>query len=168
MKQEKCSKQSSKTVNKGFTLIELLIVVLIIGILAAIALPQYQMAVAKSKFATMKNNVKAMSDAEDRYYLVNNQYTENLSELDIDITDSDCGLGSWAGNILAGCTKTIAGQQISLFFWKNNPYKECMVHGNPENKKANIAHRLCQEESGRETPGCDSDNEYANCHYSWL
>ncbi|ACC98830.1 PilE-like protein [Elusimicrobium minutum Pei191] len=60
--------------NKGFTLIELLVVVLIIGILAAIALPQYTKTVEKSRAAEALLNLKAISDAANRFYLMNNTY----------------------------------------------------------------------------------------------
>ena len=69
---------------RAFTLIELLVVVLIIGILSAIALPQYQKAVMKAKLATAMPAVAAIKEAAEIYYLANGNYSfNNMTGFDI-------------------------------------------------------------------------------------
>ena len=70
---------------KGFTLLELLVVVLIIGVLTAIAIPQYQKAVEKSKAAQAITWVKAISNALKIYILDHGSRNKNFDELNIDI-----------------------------------------------------------------------------------
>lgn len=68
---------------KAFTLIELLVVVLIIGILSAIALPQYQKAVMNARFSQLIVYNNALVKAQKVYFLANGTYAEDFDNLDI-------------------------------------------------------------------------------------
>lgn len=71
--------------NQAFTLIEVLVVVLIIGILAAIALPQYKSAVKVSKLKSVLPILKSIAQAEENYFLTNGVYTNKLEDLDVNV-----------------------------------------------------------------------------------
>lgn len=67
--------------NKGFTLIELLIVVVIIGILAAIAIPKFSATREKAYFAAMKSDLKNLASQQEIYYADNYSYTTSTTDL---------------------------------------------------------------------------------------
>ena len=156
----------------GFTLIELLVVVLIIGILAAIALPQYNMAVAKARYAALKDNARVIKSAMDRYYMAQNSYTEKLTDLDIDFqgyfTHNDSYINfpdnsvCYIGGATIFCSRYIFG----VYMEYGVPYRNyssanhaCVAYSQKPNDRPN---RLCQLETGKKTgtPGSGSWTAY--------
>ncbi|MBQ4493838.1 MAG: prepilin-type N-terminal cleavage/methylation domain-containing protein [Elusimicrobiaceae bacterium] len=96
--------------SKAFTLIEVLVVVLIIGVLAAIALPKYKDAVAKSEISGYFNFAKTLAEAQEAYYLANGKYTMDLTDLDVSIPSS-CILFSKKNNFYCNNNVVIDNQR---------------------------------------------------------
>lgn len=150
-----------KNTKTGFTLLELLVVVLIIGILAAIALPQYKMAVGKVKYATLKDNARVIKNALDMYYMANGEFTANLEALDVELSgtlsddkhlislenSSSCYIGS--SSVL--CKRKIFGinMEYSVSYSNFTNIMKCVANSTDITDAAN---RLCQQETGKSAP----------------
>jgi type IV pilus assembly protein PilA len=100
--------------SKGFTLIELLIVVVIIGILAAIAIPQFASTKEKAYDAAAKSDVRNMMAAQEAYFSVNNLYWGGSVSAATDGGTAPMGGDTFRGSPMVGLTATSAtnGYQI--------------------------------------------------------
>ena len=138
---------------KGFTLLELLVVVFIIGILAAIALPQYRLAVGKSQYSTIKTITRNVQDAAQRYYLLYDTYAGiNVNVLDIEVPQNiRCGIFTDTLNDNVYCEKKISGKYIRYSVYRSTgvPYG-CLAYGDDRN---NIRDRICKNDTGDNSGG---------------
>ena len=119
----------------GFTLIELLVVVLIIGILAAVALPQYQKAVVKSRLAAYIPLVKSIKNAQENFYLANGYYSVSLQDLDLELPSSCQFIGNFYNGLSCGdyflldngtsYPKALGYLSLMYCFKKNTDWSSC-------------------------------------------
>ncbi len=72
---------------KGFTLIELMIVVVIIGILAALAIPRFMQATTKSKQSEAKQLLKQIYTMERTHRQAEGVYSDDLNEIGVQLQD---------------------------------------------------------------------------------
>jgi type IV pilus assembly protein PilE len=73
--------QRTATKTSGFSLIELMVVVVVITILLAIAIPMYQTYIQQSRRTAAKTGLMDVASREEKYFSTNNTYTQNLTLL---------------------------------------------------------------------------------------
>jgi prepilin-type N-terminal cleavage/methylation domain-containing protein len=116
----------------GFTLIELLIVVVIVGILAAFAIPKFANTKQKAYVAQMKSDLKNLATAEEAYFYDSTFYTTSLAALNnfrsstgVTLNVLEATPGGWSAEALHGQTS----RKCALYQGTASPVAPATVEG---------------------------------------
>ena len=119
---------------KGFTLIELLIVVVIIGILAAIAIPKFANTKSKAYVTAMKSDLRNLVTAEEAYFADSSKYTSVIGNLKYQSSTGTVppaittGAGYWTAT---NAHTQLAGATCGVGINTTNPIKSGAAEGEP-------------------------------------
>jgi type IV pilus assembly protein PilE len=158
-----------KLKKRGFTLIKLLVVVLIIGILAAIALPQYRKAALKSKYFSLFQATNALLYAEEEYYLANGAYTGDFNKLSITVPNTNCcsfRLYPQDNPILVIGTKNNAIAYQVRFKSKETGNGQRLCRAAIASPQLELAKQVCKEITGVEP--MENDGNYVSYYYGHI
>jgi type IV pilus assembly protein PilA len=101
-----------KTAKKGFTLIELLIVVVIIGILAAIAIPKFASTQQKAYTASMRTDLRNLVTAEEAYFSDNSSYASTTAAVSTSFHVSAGNTVTFVGATATGWSATATSTYV--------------------------------------------------------
>ena len=119
---------------KGFTLIELLIVVVIIGILAAIAIPKFANTKSKAYVTAMKSDLRNLVTAEEAFFSDSSKYTGTLTQLKFNVSTGvnaptiATGAGYWTAT---NSHTQLAGMECGIGINTTNPTVGTAAEGEP-------------------------------------
>jgi len=89
----------SRLKQRGVTLIELVVVIMIVGILAAVAVPSYRNYVVRSQRSDAKDALLALASQQEKYYLQCNAYADNIANApscdDSELQGADSSENGW-------------------------------------------------------------------------